>query len=161
MISTLNISKESKVWIYQSPIAFNVSQLALINNELTKFIATWESHGVALQGGYDIISNQFILLAVDENTKNATGCSIDKSVSIIKKIETLLSINLTDKGLIAYEVDGNIKTVVFRDIKTKISSGEIEENTTIFNLSISTFSELETNWRIHANQSWLKKYFNA
>ena len=147
MISTLNISKESKVWIYQSPIAFNVSQLALINNELTKFIATWESHGVALQGGYDIISNQFILLAVDENTKNATGCSIDKSVSIIKKIETLLSINLTDKGLIAYEVDGNIKTVVFRDIKTKISSGEIEENTTIFNLSLMPLRPRPRSWK--------------
>ena len=160
MDATLNIPLEAKAWIYQSPAPFNTSQIDIIENELTNFIASWESHGVALKGSFEIIANQFILLAVDERTKDATGCSIDKSVSIIKKLETLLNLNLTDRSLVAYELNNQVKTIDFRNIKTLIESGEINPNTPIFNLSITNYGEFLSSWKIKAIDSWIKRYFN-
>lgn len=150
---------ESKAWIFLSPRLFNDNELALINTELEGFVKSWESHGTPLKGYYEIIDNRFILLTVDESNQIATGCSIDKSVSIIKKLESLLNLNLTDRGLVAWENNSNLETASFSNIKPLVENGTLKPETIIYNNAISTFGELSNNWKIAAKDSWLKRYF--
>lgn len=160
MIVKTEIPQTAKVWIYQSPTAFTDAQVAAIKTELEAFIAQWASHGTALNGYYEIIENQFILIAVDETEQYATGCSIDKSVSVIKKIESLTGLNLTDKALVGYRHNNQIKTTDFRAIKNLIESGEITPETPIFNLTVTTYNQISTNLETPAKDSWVKRYFN-
>lgn len=160
MHATIEIPQEAKVWVYQSPVKFSSNQIELIEKELSQFTQSWEAHGTALKAYFQILDEQFILLAVDEKNQIATGCSIDKSVSIIKKLEGILGLNLTDKGLVAYETAEGIKTSDFRQLKEKVSSGELTPSTKIFNLSVSSFAEFNSNWKIEAQNSWVKRYFN-
>ena len=160
MKTIFDLPEESKVWIYLSPRAFNADELALINKELKQFISTWESHGTALDGHYDIIDEQFIVFCVNETEQIATGCSIDKSVGIIKKLEPLLNLNLTDRGMIAWQEGTSIKTTPFQSIKQAVENNEIAADTIIYNNSITSVGELNASWKIQAKDSWLKRYFN-
>lgn len=160
MIAKTEIPQAAKIWVYQSPTTFTDVQLAAIKTELESFIEHWASHGTALNGYYEIIENQFILIAVDETDQHATGCSIDKSVSVIKKIESITGLNLTDKALVGYRHNNQIKTTDFRAVKSLIESGELTPDTTIFNLTVATYNQLSTDLEIPAKDSWVKRYFN-
>ena len=159
MTSIINIPKESKVWIYLSPRVFTSDETITIVKELQDFLVTWESHGSSISGYFEIIENQFIIVAADESSQMATACSIDKSVAVIKKIESLLNINLTDKGLVGFLNKNKIETISFQNIKAAVEKGDLTPETIIYNNSISTVAELSTSWKIAAKDSWLKRYF--
>jgi hypothetical protein len=151
--------KIAKTWVYQSNVVFTDSMKQLINQELELFVSVWEAHGTKLAAGFQIIDNQFIALIVDETGQHATGCSIDKSVSIIKKLENLLGVSLSDRSLVAYISDNQVKTIDFRKIKEIVQSGEITAQTLVYNLAITDFGQLETNFKIPAKDTWIAKFF--
>ena len=104
--------------------------------------------------------NRFLILSADESSQEATGCSIDKSVALIKQLEQELDIILTDKSQVAYVTSsGEIDMVDFRDIKSLIQTGTLTGETIIFDSSISNFQGYKDNWRIPAANSWLSRYF--
>ena len=82
-----NLPLESKIWIYQSNRRFTDNELNKIDAELQSFVESWAAHGTGLEASYVLKYNRFIILAVNQETQMATGCSIDKSVSFIQEIE--------------------------------------------------------------------------
>lgn len=155
----MQISKNSRVWIYQADRILQAEEAAAIQQQLNAFTASWEAHGKSLAALGEIRYNRFIILAVDEEQAGATGCSIDKSVALMKNIEQQFGINLFDRMQIAYRDGGEIKTCSKTDFKTLIASGEVDENTLVFNNLIRTHQELEHNWEIPLKQSWHGRVF--
>lgn len=149
---------KSKIWIYQSNNAFNETQISEIALLLDSFIAQWQRHGEDLKASYKISYNRFIILAADENHE-VSGCSIDASVHIIRKIETQFQVVLTDKLQIAYKIGNNIQVVSLADFKKQIAISNINLETIIFNNMIETIDALKTDWEIPLRQSWLNKFF--
>jgi len=160
MSTTINIPAESKAWVYQSPREFTNTELSIIDEEMKKFIASWESHGSALRGYFQVLENRFILVTVDESSQMATGCSIDKSVSVIKILEQRFNLNLTDKGVVVYsDNDDVIHTAHFSQVKGLVEEGKLTPETTFYNSSVATFGEFNSNWKTSAKNSWLSRYF--
>ena len=160
MKTSISIPTDSKAWVYQSPREFTQDEILVIDQEMKKFIASWESHGSALKGYYEVLENRFILVTVDESAQMATGCSIDKSVGVVKVLEEKFNLNLTDKGVVVY-VDSNdtIQAVHFSQVKGLVQDGEITPETTFYNAAVATFGEFMSNWKIPAKDSWLSRYF--
>src|SRR3954462_5593014 len=104
------LSIHSKVWIYASQAPFTSEQCAIISNELTQFTDAWQAHGVELKASYEIKHNHFIVIGVDESHHAPSGCSIDKSVQIIKSIESQLGIDLMNRLVVYVLVDDSVKT---------------------------------------------------
>lgn len=160
MQTSLILPLEAKVWIYQSNKNLSLNEIDAINDKMDLFLSTWQSHGSDLIGKYEVVHNRFLVLSADESSQEATGCSIDKSVSLIKQLEAELDITLTDKSQVAYvNSNGGIDTVDFRSIKELIQKGDFNAETIIFDSSISTFNEYKEKWRIPAGNSWLSRYF--
>lgn len=156
----LSIPEESKAWVYQSPREFTPQESLIIDEEMKKFIASWESHGSPLRGYFQVLENRFVLVTVDESSQIATGCSIDKSVGMIQALEQKLNINLTDKGVVVYQKNnGEVKSTHFSQLKNLVTDGELTPETTFYNSSVSTFGEFQKNWKIPAKDSWLSRYF--
>jgi hypothetical protein len=155
----MQISENSRVWIYQADRILQAEEAAAIQQQLNTFTASWEAHGKSLAAIGEIRYNRFIILAVNEEQAGATGCSIDKSVALMKNIEQQYGINLFDRMQIAYQDGGEIKTCSKTDFKTLIASGEVDENTLVFNNLIQTHQELENNWEIPLKQSWHGRVF--
>src|SRR5690606_42108525 len=91
-----------RVWIYQSNRFLKEDEIQRVEQILQEFVAQWTAHGDQLAGSFEIRYGLFILLFVDEQKAMVTGCSIDKSVHLLKKIEQVLGISLFDRLQIAY-----------------------------------------------------------
>jgi hypothetical protein len=154
------MTNSAKVWIYQSSREFTKEEIEELNLSLTTFVSTWQAHGADLTADFQLIENRFIVFLVDEKSASASGCSIDSSVGFIKDVSNKYSINLTDKGQVAFWINEKIEVIPFKDIKSTIESGQITPSTIIFNNSVATYKEYQENWQIEAQNSWMKKYFN-
>ena len=154
-----NLASASKIWIYQSNKALNQQELEFIEAETASFLTQWTAHGDSLQAGFEIFYNQFIIIAVNENVNEASGCSIDKSVNHIKALEKALNISLLERSKVAIMNDHQITLVDFSEIKKMISEGIIGDSTSVFNNSIVSKDELSSQWIKPAKDSWIGRYF--
>src|SRR5215217_4161490 len=97
-------SPQSKIWIYQSNRAFTPIEVNEIQQKLDEFTGQWTAHGHKLKAKAEIRYNFFIVLIVDQDSANATGCSIDSSVRVIKEIEQAYNVDLFNRFNMAYKV---------------------------------------------------------
>ncbi|WP_423148479.1 ABC transporter ATPase [Rubrolithibacter danxiaensis] len=155
----MNISENSRVWIYQSDRALTALEEEKIAQILTSFTDEWQAHGQQLAATFEIRYHRFIILIVDENNAGASGCSIDSSVKLIKKIEKEFNLNLFDRFNIAYKTEGAVKSCPREEFETLISSGIVTENTIVFNNLVQTFADLNSKWEIPFKDSWHASLF--
>jgi hypothetical protein len=156
----MNISEQSRVWIYQADRILNPQEAKLIQQKLNNFTSQWLAHGQELSAMGEIRYNQFIILSVDEQQVGATGCSIDKSVKVMKEIEQEFSINLFDRFIIAYREGNDIKTCSRKEFEELLSLGQITSETVVFNNMVSSRKELIDKWEIPMKSSWHAQVFN-
>ena len=93
----------SRIWIYQSDRKLNDSELDQIKLKLIDFLKNWTAHGDDLKSSFEIRYDRFIIIALNEKSAKASGCSIDACVHFIQKIEKDYGLNLLDKMNVAFK----------------------------------------------------------
>ncbi len=148
----------SRVWIYQASRTFNESELKEINASLDTFIQNWTAHGNDLNAGYEIQYNRFIVIALDQSSQSATGCSIDASVHFIQQLEKKYGVELLDKMNVSYKQGEFVAYKNLIDFKTMAKQKAISKNTIVFNNLVATKGEYKTHWEVPASESWHARF---
>ncbi len=156
ILSFDKISDESRIWIFQSNRLISNSDIKSLQNKIESFLISWTSHGNKLIVSSKIEYNLFIIIALDQSQSSASGCSIDKLVSFIKKLEDQFSISLLDRLAISYKDNNKISVVRLDDFKRKILEKKIDNSTIVFNNLINLKSDLVNNWEVPLSKSWHK-----
>jgi hypothetical protein len=144
----------SRVWVYQSNRVFSESELFDLKRCLDDFNLSWEAHGKKLNSAIELYYHQFVVLFVDESFQEATGCSIDKSVALMKDIEAKFSVEMLDRMNLTYRQEESIKNIKIGDFQLKARSGEFDTNLIVFNNLVKNKGEFLANWETTAKKSW-------
>ena len=86
LVDFKSLNKNSRVWVFQSVTLIDDYIVETIKEKLTLFLSEWKSHQNNVKSSFEIISNTFIIIAVDENNL-VSGCSIDSLVNFVKELE--------------------------------------------------------------------------
>ena len=149
----------ARVWIYQSDRAFDSSELKIIDSLSFNFFKSWAAHGNPLKSSFKVYHDKFLVISVDESFNQASGCSIDASVALIRQIENELKVNFFDRTRVSFISDGKIFNGHLTDLKGLIENGKIQKETLTFNNLVTNIDELNKNWMVPAGESWLSRYF--
>ncbi len=155
----MNISENSRIWIYQANRALSTEEEQKIQKKLDDFTSQWQAHGHSLAAHGEIRHKQFIILSVDEQVAGATGCSIDKSVYLMKEIEVEFNLDLFDRFRIAYRDGKNVINCSRQEFEDLLSAGDLNPDTIVFNNMVSTRSDLSTSWEVAMKDSWHAQVF--
>jgi hypothetical protein len=155
----MQFSKHSRVWIYQSDKELTEQQAAELQILLNKFAAEWTAHNHQLKAKAEVRYNRFIILIVDESQAGASGCSIDKSVNFLKRIEQEFGISLFDRFNLAYREGEKVLSAPRHEFEELLKSGKINSNTIVFNNLVPTLADLETKWEVPFKDSWHPQLF--
>lgn len=155
MTTYKDIADTSKVWIYQSDRAFDDRETTGIRSALKNFVMNWTSHGDDLYAFADVYHQKFVVFMVDQEVAKASGCSIDKSVAFIKEIERAFEVNLFKRTAISYFEKDQIKTTTKRNFLKLLDSGEVADDTLIFDNTVKTKAQFESRWKVPVKDSWL------
>lgn len=150
---------ESRIWIYQSNRKLSDTEVAEIESDLKDFIEEWAAHGTSLEASFLIKYNRFIILAVNQEVQQATGCSIDASVEFIQQLERKYSIDLLDKMNVTYKQGEYLTHKSLLDFKRMAKEKAVSENTIVFNNLVNTIEEWKENWEVPASDSWHSRFF--
>jgi hypothetical protein len=144
----------SRIWIYQASRTFKENELLEITGALDSFIQNWTAHGNDLNAGYEIRYNRFIVIALDQSSQSATGCSIDASVHFIQQLEKKYGVELLDKMNVSYKQGAFVAYKKLTDFKTMAKQKAISKNTIVFNNLVATKGEYKEHWEVPASESW-------
>jgi hypothetical protein len=145
----------ARVWVYGSEPALDKQQTDEMLEEVDRFLHGWKAHGVPLHSGRNWADDRFLTIGVDQEQEGASGCSIDGLFRTLKGLEASIGGQLVTSGLVYFRGnDGEIRAVS-RDEFTKLSeSGEIIEDTEVFDLSVTNLAEWKARFRSRAGDSW-------
>lgn len=150
----------ARIWIYQADRPLTPQEQSLIARLFEDFTGQWAAHGQKLQAAFSIERDQFLVLAVDESHHQASGCSIDASVEVVRQIERQTGLSLLDRSKVAFLKHEEVKIKPFNQIKQAVEQGEITPETVVFNNAVQNALEWKTGWALPAGNTWLGRYFS-
>ena len=145
---------DGRVWIYASRRALNSTEVSEITEIFKDFCTNWSAHGSSLKSDFKIFNNQFLVLAVDEDFEAASGCSIDSSVEVFRRIENKYQLDLFNRLNLAFLIDNQIKIIQLAQLNTAHQQGLISADTVLVDNTISSLNELRNNWHKPLAKSW-------
>lgn len=151
------MSPASRVWIYQADRELNEVELSGINEAGFEFVQNWTAHKNPLLAGFAVYYNRFIVFAIDDSIEGASGCSIDKSIHLIREFESEYQISLLNRMNLAYKMDGNIYSCKKQEFEALLKSGKINEQTIVFNNLVENIGQFRDNWEVPLEKSWHKQ----
>ena len=153
------MSKDSRVWVYQSNRKFITSELEILNSKILDFLKSWAAHGSEMLSSYQIKYDRFIIIALDETKTSASGCSIDSCVHFIQGLEKTFEVSLLDKMNVAFKQGEYITYKSIEDFKKLVSDRSVSKKTIVFNNLVVDIDDFNSNWEVPAISSWHSRFF--
>ena len=147
---------ESRLWIYQAARKLSDEEQQIIIQHSKAFIDQWTTHGQPLLGSCQVRDGFFIILAVDDR-QLPSGCSIDASVGLIRKLGEILRMDLFDRTQVPLWVEEKVITTPLKELKEGMKQGDIAPDTLLINTLVSQKEGLN-DWMVPIRDSWLKRY---
>tara|TARA_R110002050_G_scaffold63696_1_gene139065 strand:- start:4954 stop:5448 length:495 start_codon:yes stop_codon:yes gene_type:complete len=153
------LNDDARIWIFQSTNFLEFEKVERISARLMNFLNDWQAHGKDLMASFTIIHDRFIVVALDEASYQATGCSIDKLTHFIQALEKELAISLLDRTQIAFRDENQLIEIIhMMDFRAALEAGEIDEHTVVFNNLIENKGQLKRQWETVLANSWHKQW---
>ena len=150
----------AKVWVYQAKNELSPTTIENILSMGTEFIESWESHGSEIPASIDVFHKQFVVISADDCGDTLCGRAKDGQLKMMKQLEIELDLSLTDRMITSYKSGEEIKTISFNEFKTLAKSGEINQNTIVFNNLVETKNDFMSKWETPAQNSWHNQFLN-
>jgi len=152
-----NLPDESRIWIYGFDHTLESDHYDIVRERLERFKKEWMYHGNSVTGDYEIIENQFVIIATNEAI---SGCSIDSSVAVFKELKNEQGLDALNQNLVYFRDDGKIRSVSRVQFQDLVNSAQVDENTIVFNLMINHLAALKKgNFETAFKNSWHCKVF--
>ncbi|MEP2058558.1 MAG: ABC transporter ATPase [Maribacter litoralis] len=158
LVDFKTLPETARVWIYQCNRSFSDAEMLEIRSDLDAFLTSWTAHGNDLNAGYEIKYKRFIVIALDQTSQGATGCSIDASVRFIQELEKKYDVMLLDKMNVSYKQGEFIAYKSLLDFKTMAKQKAISKKTIVFNNLVANKGEYLEHWEVPASESWHARF---
>ena len=160
LVSFDKLPLNSRVWVYSSNRKFIQKEIISIRKDLEIFLSNWTSHNQNLETGFELRYDRFIIIAVNQEINNASGCSIDNCVRFIKKLENKYEVDLLDKMNVIYKQDKHLYHKKLNEFISMYKNNLVSLNTVVFNNLVNTVGEYKDQWEVPAKESWHNRFMN-
>lgn len=151
----VNLSPQSRVWIYQSNQPLSDQQSEEIRQAAADFAQRWVSHNQQLKAAGTLLHNRFLVLLVDETQAGASGCSIDASVAFVKQLQAQYNVDFFDRMRFSYQdAAGEVHTVSRQAFEEAYREGQITGHTLVFDTLVKNKAELDNALLKPLEESW-------
>lgn len=149
-----SLPDDARVWVFGSSKPLSESESALLLARVDEFLADWKAHGDPLTSGRMFSSERFLTIAVDQNSANASGCSLDGLFRSLRELEDQIGASLLDRSLVYYSDDAGTHSVHRDEFSALAASGTVTGSTSVFDPTVTTLGEWRARFQSKAANSW-------
>ncbi len=146
--------------IYPASRPFTAKESKVIAEKLYDFLGVWDSHGKPLSASFKIEKNQFIVIAVDEEKEQASGCAIDSLNGVMRELDNEFNLGLFDRMKASFVENGEVKTMKLQDFRNALKNREITQDIEVFDFSKSTYVNFLSDFLLPLKRSWAGIYLD-
>ena len=148
------LPSDARLWIFAAERTLSPEERDRLLRAVDEFLADWKAHGQPLTVAREWRYDQFLLVAVDEASAGASGCSIDAMVNTLARLERALSVQLLDHGPVLFRRGGDIARLPRPAFAELARGGGVSADTVVFNNTLTRVAELrEGKWETPARAS--------
>lgn len=145
----------AKAWVYAANRILTPGEQAAIRMRGEAFVAGWTAHQMQLKASFDILHDLFIIMMVDIDVNEVSGCGIDKSVHFVQEIAREFNIELFNR--LQVELLQNDAIIITSKAAAIKLFQELPHDTELhfFNKSVTTKEEFDSSFMIPFTGSWV------
>lgn len=153
------LPNRARLWVFPADRSPSPSETARLLDRMSNFLEEWTAHSADLHAAVDWRHHRFLLVAVDEQEVEASGCSIDALMRQLATLEDELDITLTDYSPVWFLDDEDHIRCVSRDrFGQAARDGRVGSHTVVFDPTVESVSEIrDGEWRSPAGESWHRR----
>lgn len=149
-----NLPAHSRIWFFGAHRILNETEIALLQDAMSSFVASWTAHGAQLSADFSIQHEAILIVGVDESVAPPTGCSIDKVFQVLKDFQSQTGVDFFQRTLI-WEAFCNTTEIYSLDsAKQALQEGRLKNNTLILNPLITLLNQARESMYVPLNESW-------
>ena len=89
--------EDARLWVFVGDRKMSATEISWLNESLTKFVSSWQTHGKSLDADGFVLGEAAIVIVANENAVKASGCSMDKINHFVKDVSSQLSIDFFNR----------------------------------------------------------------
>ena len=147
----------SRVWVFGADTSITNEGATALLDEVDRYLADWKAHGEPLTVAREWRDGRFLVVAVDQGTAGATGCSIDGLFRVLQGIEKKVGSSLVGGGRVFYRDDhAAVQAVQRAGVDALVKSGAITKDTVVFDTTLTDLGTWRACFERRAKDSWVK-----
>ena len=148
------LPEDAKVWVHQADRALTQDELREISHILENFVDNWKSHQKEVAAYASIYYRRFIVFMADEHKCHVGGCSISDTITLLEELQKEFGINFLDRMNVGYKITNEmVGSFPFNQLNEMLENGKINDNTIIFNNTVSNKKDFESKWEVSLKDS--------
>ena len=151
---------QARIWIYPSNRKFKEDEIPKVSEALTRFLDQWTAHSQLLEAGFVLPYDRFIVIGINQETAQASGCSIDSSVRFIQDLEKKFDIVLLDKMNVTFKQGEYFVHKQLSDFRKMAKTRAVTKESIVFNNLVENKQEYLKHWEVPASQSWHSRFMS-
>jgi hypothetical protein len=153
-----NLPDASRVWIFGSDRPLTEEGTTTLLAGVEEYLADWKAHGEPLTVASQFRDTRFLVVAVDQSTTGATGCSIDGLFRVLQRLEPQVGASVVGGGRVFYrDATAAVQSASRAEIPALAASGAITKDTVVFDTSITDLGRFRSGFEQRAKESWVKE----
>lgn len=152
------MTNQNRCWIFPSESPIDKTSLGPY---IQKFLGNWKNEDKPrVKAGWEILEGHFLVFKVEEYSATLSGCSIDALHRFVQNLGEELGLNLMSRDIFYQGKQGRVEHSNRIHFKDKILSGEVTEETLVYDTSITHSASLDkfcipiyTSWHFKAYAS--------
>lgn len=89
--------EDARLWVFVGNRKMTPTEISWLNESLTQFVSTWQTHGKSLEAIGFVLHEAAIAIVANEHAVKASGCSMDKINHFVKDAGAQLNIDFFNR----------------------------------------------------------------
>jgi len=143
----------SRVWIFGSDRPLTEGGTTALLKGVEEHLANWKAHGEPLTVASQLLDDRFLVVAVDQSTTGASGCSIDGLFRVLQGVQGKLGVNMVGGGRLFYrDRQGEVRCAARSELDELRESGALTPDTVVFDTTITDLGTFRRKFEQAANK---------
>ena len=91
-----DLPDHGRAWVFPATRPLEADERVRLLSEVDTFLDGWAAHGAPLRSGRELHQDTFLLIGVDEDASQPSGCSIDALVNRLDQLGRELGVRLIE-----------------------------------------------------------------
>ena len=131
-----------RLWVFPASRSLEPAERDALLAEVDDFLEGWAAHGAPLHAARELREGRFLLVGVDVDAAQPSGCSIDALVNRLRGLGERLGVGLIEHGPVWYRAQGEIASVTRAGFKERVAAGDVTPDTPVVDTTLTRVAQL-------------------